>query len=91
MTKPTAREAPRPAGSPDAAAERQRELQREQDRKDEARALEGSGGKSSKAVQAGLRPQPEVFPAQHLAKPGLESQMDLKPRFMAPDYKGSEK
>ncbi len=42
-------------------------------------------------VQAGAREQPVELPAQHLAKPGRESDLDLSPRFDAPSYKGSGK
>ena len=31
------------------------------------------------------------MPAQHLAKPGLEAEMELRPRYAAPDYRGSGK
>ena len=72
-------------------AEKQRELQREQDRKEPHE----SGGKSDKgekgAVQTSARKQPEDLPAQHLEKPGLEADMQLKPQFLAPDYRGSGK
>ena len=87
-----------------AALLRQRELQREQDERDErdrqeqrdhAHAREGGpqarAEPVSHAVQAGPQPQPEQMPAQHLAKPGLEAEMALKPRFLAPDYRGSGK
>lgn len=44
------------------------------------------------AVQAGVSPYPEPpMPSQHLEKPGLEADMELKPQFMAPAYKGSGK
>jgi NAD(P)-dependent dehydrogenase (short-subunit alcohol dehydrogenase family) len=43
------------------------------------------------AMQAGQRDYPEGFPAQHLKKPGLEAEMQLKPMWEAPDYKGSRK
>jgi NAD(P)-dependent dehydrogenase (short-subunit alcohol dehydrogenase family) len=44
------------------------------------------------AVQAGARTQPESpMPAEHIAKPGRESELDVAPRFTAPDYLGSEK
>jgi NAD(P)-dependent dehydrogenase (short-subunit alcohol dehydrogenase family) len=90
MSKPAARNAPRETGS-DAAGEKQRELQREQDRKDETKARHG-GEKGEGAVQAGVRDQPEPpLPQQHLQKPGVESQMELKPQFYAPDYRGSGK
>jgi len=41
------------------------------------------------AVQAGARPQPADMPAQHLPKPGQEADLQLQPRFLAPDYQGS--
>ena len=81
----------------EAAAEKQRDIQREQDRKDEAKAKAKEQGmvskqdqQSSKSPPTG-RQQPEEFPAQHLEKPGLEAEMELKPRFFAPDYRGSGK
>jgi NAD(P)-dependent dehydrogenase (short-subunit alcohol dehydrogenase family) len=86
--KPSAKDSGRAAT--DAAADKQREIQREQDRKDEAKA-KGGGQQPPKAVQTGGRAQPDDLPAQHMAKPGIEQQMDLKPRFEAPDYKGSGK
>ncbi len=69
-------------------AAEQRDLQREIDRKD---AKSGSGGKSEAPVQAGARKQPARMPAQHLAKPGRESDLELAPKFEAPDYRGSGK
>jgi NAD(P)-dependent dehydrogenase (short-subunit alcohol dehydrogenase family) len=62
-------------------------------RKVQAR-LEGktNGSKPSKAaVQAGTRRYPSKFPAQHLIKPGLESELRLAPMYKAPHYKGSAK
>ena len=90
MDKPTAKNSERGASN-EAAAEKQRDLQRGQDRKDEAQS--GSGGDSKKkAVRAGHREQPAPpFPAQHLDKPGQEADMELRPRFLAPDYRGSGK
>lgn len=93
MVKPTARNPPRQSAS-DATGEKQRELQREQDRKDDAKARQGGSGKEQKdkAVQAGLRDEPELpMPAQHLEKPGSEADMAQKPQFYAPDYRGSGK
>jgi NAD(P)-dependent dehydrogenase (short-subunit alcohol dehydrogenase family) len=63
-------------------------IQRTQDALDRKRP---ASAKSTKAVQAGTRVQPSRLTAQKLRKPGRESQMQLKPRFMAPDYKGSGK
>ena len=90
MDRPSAKNPPRDA---DSAGERQRELQREQDRKDSAQAREGGGEQQQeKAVQAGARAQPELpFPAQHMEKPGIEARMELRPRYLAPDYRGSDK
>jgi NAD(P)-dependent dehydrogenase (short-subunit alcohol dehydrogenase family) len=85
MDKPKARQATRDA---DATADKQREIQREQDRRDQEKP---SGGKKDEPVQAGTREQPAQLPKQHLEKPGLEADLALKPRFMAPDYKGSGK
>mgnify|MGYP003575767901 CR=1 FL=1 len=80
----------------EAAAEKQRDIQREQDRKDAAKAKAKEQGMASKQEQQSGspktgRPQPEELPAQHLEKPGLEADMELKPRFFAPDYRGSGK
>jgi NAD(P)-dependent dehydrogenase (short-subunit alcohol dehydrogenase family) len=78
-------EAPR-AGE---TAAKQRRIQAEQDRRDAAHAEKKAG---PKAVQAGHHDQPEPpLPDQHLDKPGREAQMELQPRFMALDYKGSDK
>jgi len=80
MNKPKAR---------DAAAEKQRQVQREQDSKDQRKS---SQSKQDKAVQAGSRAQPEPPLAEpHHEKPGTEAQMQIKPRFEAPGYKGSGK
>lgn len=43
------------------------------------------------AVQAGPVAQPTDLPAQHIAKPGLEHELDLAPRFQAEAYTGSGK
>jgi NAD(P)-dependent dehydrogenase (short-subunit alcohol dehydrogenase family) len=89
MDKPSARNSPRDSGTDD-AGEKQRELQREQDRKDQDTSGAGAGGE--KAVQAGTREQPvPPLPAQHLPKPGIEAEMELQPKFLAPDYRGSGK
>ncbi|PKV44760.1 MULTISPECIES: SDR family oxidoreductase [unclassified Janthinobacterium] len=67
----------------------QRRIQQEQDGRDAAKPTEQ---KSKSPVQTGSRSQPvPPLPAQHLAKPGIEAQMQLKPRFLAPDYCGSGK
>jgi NAD(P)-dependent dehydrogenase (short-subunit alcohol dehydrogenase family) len=63
-------------------------IQEEIDRKDTERA---GGGEDGQPMQAGQRDYPASFPKQHLRKPGLEAELDLKPMYEAPDYKGSGK
>jgi len=86
---------PSAPGGSDAVADRQRAIQREQDAKDAEKKQKaaGAGGekKEKEAVQAGAREHPAELPAQHIAKPGHEHELQLKPQFLAPDYKGSGK
>lgn len=79
----------RTRSSPAALAAKQRRLQRTQDARDRAREPEKAD--ESGPMQAGPREQPVELPAQHLAKPGNEADLQLKPRFLAPDYRGSGK
>lgn len=75
-------------GQQDDVANKQKAIQNRQAQ------IDGSMQKAEsrdEAVQTGVR-QPETpMPAQHLAKPGIEAQMELKPKFMAEGYKGSGK
>jgi NAD(P)-dependent dehydrogenase (short-subunit alcohol dehydrogenase family) len=81
MDKPKARD----------TVEKQREIQREQDGKDQSKSSQPQA-KQDKAVQAGARQQPQPpLEEPHHEKPGIEAQMQIKPRFDAPDYKGSGK
>jgi NAD(P)-dependent dehydrogenase (short-subunit alcohol dehydrogenase family) len=90
MDKPNAKDGVR-ATEADAVADKQRDLQQEQDRKDKA-ASGKAKDKPEQAVQAGARAQPATpMPGQHLEKPGIEAQMQLKPQYSAPQYKGSGK
>ncbi|HEY0855710.1 MAG TPA: SDR family oxidoreductase [Albitalea sp.] len=79
------------ARSADAAAEKHRRIQDEQDRRDAQKKDAGGKPQAKGAAQAGARAQPEQMPAQHLKKPGLEADLELKPNFCAPDYEGSHK
>ena len=57
-------------------------------------AIEAKPKKKAKKAPAktGARKQPRnPMPAQHLEKPGNEHELELAPRYMAPDYKGSGK
>ena len=75
--------------APAQAAKQQRSIQRKIDAKD----AKSKAAKEEKApVQAGKRRQPpNPMPAQHLRKPGNEHELELQPRFLAPDYQGSDK
>ncbi|MBT2767223.1 SDR family oxidoreductase [Stenotrophomonas sp. ISL-67] len=83
------------AADPRAArvAARQRRLQDQEKAKDARAAAKKAATKKAakKATQAGSRKQPDTMPAQHIAKPGNEHELDLAPRFLAPDYVGSGK
>jgi NAD(P)-dependent dehydrogenase (short-subunit alcohol dehydrogenase family) len=73
------------------AALEERAIQRGIDRSDErakGKSKKGNGG----AMQAGARLYPvPPLPNQHLKKPGKEADLELKPMYDAPHYKGSEK
>ena len=75
--------------APEEVAAKHRRIQREQDARDRTRARRKK--RAPGAVQAGARRQPAELPAQHIAKPGNESELALEPRFSAPDYRGSGK
>lgn len=70
----------------------QQSIQARQDSKDQSKAKPGNRTGKTAAVQAGARTQPVTpLPAQHMQKPGIEAEMALQPRFLAPDYEGSHK
>jgi NAD(P)-dependent dehydrogenase (short-subunit alcohol dehydrogenase family) len=81
------------AGNPAAGkktAESQRKLQDEAEAK--RRRSHGAQSKKQGAVQAGERRQPEPpLPRQHQEKPGLESELEPRPKYKAPQYRGSGK
>jgi len=71
-----------------------REIQQGIDARDAAREKKGKKEEESETpVQTSARRHPGKgdLPAQHLAKPGLEADLELQPRYLAPQYKGSEK
>ena len=72
-----------------AKAESDRKLQREAEQR---RRKAGGNGKQEGAVQAGERkyPQPPQ-PKQRQEKPGLESELEPRPEYLAPEYRGSGK
>jgi NAD(P)-dependent dehydrogenase (short-subunit alcohol dehydrogenase family) len=71
-------------------AKQQRELQRQAEAK---RQKSGSSQpKQQKSMQAGAARYPEPpLPKQHLSKPGLESELNPRPAYHAPAYRGSGK
>lgn len=85
--KPSARNNARQQEN-EATAEKQRKIQREQDRKEPS---ESSEGEDKSPPQTSNRKYPSEVPSQHLEKPGLEAEMELKPQFLAPEYRGSGK
>jgi NAD(P)-dependent dehydrogenase (short-subunit alcohol dehydrogenase family) len=76
----------------DDVAEKQKAIQSRQDQKDALDAQEAGGSESKGPVQTGLVNYPgPPLPTQHLSKPGVEAEMELKPMFMHEHYKGSGK
>jgi NAD(P)-dependent dehydrogenase (short-subunit alcohol dehydrogenase family) len=72
-----------------AKAESDRKLQREAEQR---RKKSGGNGKQEGAVQTGERRYPEPpQPKQHQEKPGLESELEPRPHYLAPEYRGSGK
>jgi NAD(P)-dependent dehydrogenase (short-subunit alcohol dehydrogenase family) len=70
-------------------AEEERAIQRKIDRSDKTQAEHAQIGA---AMQAGARLYPvPPLPGQHLQKPGIEADLELKPMYDAPYYKGSDK
>ena len=69
-------------------AESNRRLQREAQQRKKA----GGNGQKAGAVQAGERSYPEPpQPRQQQPKPGLESELEPRPKYLAPEYRGSGK
>lgn len=72
-------------------AQQQRSLQKAQEQRRSAREKKQSGGDDS-AAQLGTRKYPEPpLPKQHLRKPGMESDLEPRPDYLAPDYRGAGK
>ena len=86
----TTKDSKRPRGA-ESTKQAVRRSQRTQDAHDSRDRKAGQDQKSKAAVQAGARRQPARLPAQHQAKPGDEAALELAPRVLAPDYRGSGK
>jgi NAD(P)-dependent dehydrogenase (short-subunit alcohol dehydrogenase family) len=75
-------------GGAERVADDERDIQQEVEAK-EKRAFNGG---DEAPPQTGARPYPAPpLPQQHLEKPGLEADLELKPMWDAPYYKGSGK
>jgi NAD(P)-dependent dehydrogenase (short-subunit alcohol dehydrogenase family) len=76
------------AGKKTAAVDRK--LQRQAERKRARTAA--AQPKKERAAQLGARKYPELpYPKQHQAKPGIESDLEPRPKYEAPEYRGSGK
>jgi NAD(P)-dependent dehydrogenase (short-subunit alcohol dehydrogenase family) len=78
----------------DAGRQRSEQVKKIQEQGEKLRKQRAKKQKSQeeKPVQAGDHKYPEPpLPAQHLAKPGIEADLQLRPEYEAPTYKGSNK
>jgi NAD(P)-dependent dehydrogenase (short-subunit alcohol dehydrogenase family) len=82
-----------PASYQQAGRARAEEVRRIQEQGEAARRKrEQKQKKEEQPMQAGARRYPEPpQPAQHLTKPGLEADLELRPEYEAPAYRGSDK
>jgi NAD(P)-dependent dehydrogenase (short-subunit alcohol dehydrogenase family) len=78
------------ASAADDVAAAEREIQKQIDRNEKARPKAEQKVKGAMQAGAQLYPEPP-FPKQHQVKPARESDLELKPMYDAPHYKGSEK
>src|SRR5579871_4356304 len=73
------------------ATQDERQIQERTDAR-EARSFSPKGEDDQRPPQTGARDYPfPPLPAQHLEKPGNESELELQPMWDAPYYKGSGK
>jgi NAD(P)-dependent dehydrogenase (short-subunit alcohol dehydrogenase family) len=72
----------------DDVANHQKAIQNRQDQRD--MSMQKEEHKQPAQTSEVRQPVPPM-PGQHLVKPGLEAQMELKPQFMAKHYRGSGK
>ncbi|MDP2263856.1 MAG: SDR family oxidoreductase [Hydrogenophaga sp.] len=100
MNTPTDTDPKDPQADADTGAEAtrlaQERIHTRQDELDQTRQQqhaqpEGSQQEAPPAVQTGKRDEPDQFPAQHLAPSEQEADLEVAPRFRAPEYKGSGK
>ncbi|CAN7558864.1 SDR family oxidoreductase [Acidovorax sp. LjRoot129] len=80
---------PKNSASTNATVQKQQEIQAQQDRLD-SQSAPSESPKTAAPGPGRAEPAPKM-PSQHLTKPGIEEEMELKPRFEAPHYQGSAK
>lgn len=83
-----ARHAPSRENARQVAVDKGRKIQAEVDARD---PLQTAPKPARKPAPTSEREYPRRFPPQHLAKPGLEADLEPPPLFAAPAYRGSEK
>ncbi|MGH7465641.1 MAG: SDR family oxidoreductase [Longimicrobiales bacterium] len=72
-------------------AQRQRALQKDQEKRRAAREKrESARGESPSQLGTHAYPEPPL-PKQHLQKPGMESDLEPRPYYLAPAYRGADK
>lgn len=80
------------SASVERTAQKQKAIQKQQDQNDSQTQPSNKKSDNKPARQTGDHHEPEPpLPAQHLEKPGHEADMQLKPEFLAPHYRGSGK
>ena len=74
------------------AADAERTAEAEQEVAAKVEGQSSPAGKKNEAAQMGSRTYPKPpFPEQHQPKPGIEAELEPRPMYQAPAYKGSEK
>lgn len=92
MNQPTDTQDPSNAQATQATVAHQQKIQREQDERDAAKARMPQANQGKEALQAGATAYPvPPLPAERLAKPGLEADMQMPPQYLASAYRGSGK
>src|SRR5262249_61461215 len=87
MARSGTREKGRFARAAETTARRERAIQERVDSRPPTKSKESKEG-----MQAGARAYPAPpLPEQHLKKPGREGDLELRPMYDAPHYKGSDK
>lgn len=85
----TSKKNPSKRSASSAVVEKQRKIQAETDERDKSIPAES---KSKRAAQTSPTRKPtNPLPKQHQRKPGLESELNPRPQFLAEGYKGSGK